>query len=120
VKQLTAALAVALAVVTGAAADVSGTWDVDGDVVGNPVKFTCTLKQEGEALSGTATVTGKEVSVKGSVKDGVVTFQFDVEYEGTTYTDVFTGRLVDNDSIAGTIAVAGVEGVFTAKKQKAK
>jgi hypothetical protein len=128
VTQLTAALrqssglafAVAFAVVTGAAADVSGTWDVDGDVVGNPVKFACALKQEGETLSGTATLMGKDVPVKGSVKDGVVTFQFDVEYEGTTYTDVFTGRIGDDDAMAGTIAVAGVEGRFTAKRQKAK
>ena len=122
-KQLTAALFVTLAVATAVtlrAADVSGTWDVDGDVVGNPVKFTCTLKQEGEALSGTATVLGKEVPVKGSVKDGVVTFQFDVEYEGTTYTDVFTAKIGDGEAMTGTIAVAGVEGTFTAKKQKPK
>jgi hypothetical protein len=120
VKQLTVALALALFVVTPSAADVSGTWDVDGDVVGNPVKFACALKQDGETLSGTATVAGKEVTVKGSVKDRVVTFQFDVDYEGTTYTDVFTGTIGDDGTIAGTIAVAGVEGRFTAKKQKAK
>ena len=127
-KQLAAALrqcsglafAVVLAGVTLTAADVSGTWDVDGDVVGNPVKFSCTLKQDGEALSGTATIDGKDVPVKGTAKDRVVTFQFDVEYQGTTYTDVFTGKLGDDDAIAGTIAVAGVEGRFTAKKQKAR
>jgi hypothetical protein len=102
------------------AADASGTWNVEGEVVGNAVKFTCVLKQEGATLSGTATLadSNKPLPVKGSVKDKVVTFQFDVEWQGTTYTDVFTGPLGDNGVINGKIEVAGVEGTFTAKKQQ--
>jgi hypothetical protein len=119
IRYAPAVFAIALAVVTGAV-DVSGTWDVDGDVVGNPVKFTCTLKQDGETLTGTALLLGTEVPLKGSVKEGVITFQFDVVYQGTTYTDVFTGKLGEDETMAGTIAVAGVEGRFTAKKQKGK
>ena len=37
--------AVALAAVSVLAADVSGTWNVDGDVMGNPVKFPCVLNR---------------------------------------------------------------------------
>ena len=108
----------ALAVAVASAAEISGTWNIDGDVVGNPVKFACALKQAGEKLSGTATMQGKEIAMTGSVKEKVVTFQFDVDHEGSTYTNVFTGKLGDTGSlIEGTIAVGGVEGTFTAKKQ---
>jgi hypothetical protein len=123
VKRLAATLALILSVVVTvavaavAAADISGTWNVDGDVVGNPVKFACALKQAGEKLSGTATIQGKEVPMTGSVKDRVVTFTFDVDHEGTTYNNVYTGKIGENGVIEGTIAVGGVEGTFTAKKQ---
>ena len=109
--------AAALVVATVLAADVSGTWNVDGDVVGNPIKFPCTLKQDGETLTGTATVEGKDVPVKGSVKENTVTFEYDTDHEGTTYHLIYTGTFGDDGGMKGTIAVAGVEGTFTAKKQ---
>ena len=109
--------AVALAAATALAADISGTWNVEGDVVGNPVKFACTLTQDGETLAGTAKVEGNDVQVTGTAKDATVTFEFDTEHQGTTYHLVFTGTLGDDGGLKGRIAVAGVEGTFTAKKQ---
>jgi len=109
---------VALAAVTALAADVSGTWKVDGTVYGNPVKFSGALKQQGATLSGTATFEdGRAVPVTGSVSEKAVTFEFDAEHEGTTYHLVFTGTLGADGGLTGTIAVAGVEGTFTATKQ---
>ena len=46
-----------------------------------------------------------------------VTFEFDTVHEGTTYHMVFTGTVGDDGVLKGTIAVAGVEGTFTATKQ---
>lgn len=110
--------AVALAAVTALAADVSGTWKVEGEVYATPVKFSSALKQQGAELSGTATFEdGKAVPVTGSVKDKAVSFEFDTEHEGTAYHLVFTGTLGDDGAVKGTIAVAGVEGTFTATKQ---
>jgi hypothetical protein len=109
-----------VALVAGAAlaADVSGTWKVDGDVYANPVKFSCALKQEGAALSGKATFEdGKEIAVTGSVKEKTVSFEFDTEHEGVAYHLVFTGTLGEDGGLKGTIAVAGVEGTFSATKQ---
>lgn len=94
------------------AADAAGTWKVDGDVVGNAVNFTCVLKQEKDALSGTATLGGQEVPVAGTVKEAVVSFEFDVD----SHHLVFTGTL-ENGGIKGTIAVEGVEGTFAAARQ---
>jgi hypothetical protein len=120
VKKLAAALALMLAFVVVAAAapaDVSGTWNVEGDVVGNAVKFTCTLTQTGEKIVGKGVIQGKEQPITGSIKEKVVTFEFDVDYEGTTYHNVYTGTLKEDKVIEGKIAVAGVEGVFAMKKQ---
>ena len=116
-KHFITAVAVVLAAVVIPAADVSGTWSVQGDVVGNPVNFVLTLKQEGEKLSGQAALQGQSLPVVGTVEDKTVKFEFDVEHGGQTYTNVFTGTLKDGGVIDGTIAVGGVEGTFTAKKQ---
>jgi hypothetical protein len=117
-KNLLLVAVLVAAAVTASAADVSGTWNVDGDVYGNPVKFSCVMKQEGEKLSGTATLEGgKDVPVTGTVKERVVTFEYDVDHEGSTYHLVFTGTLGEDGGLTGTIAVAGVEGTFRAKKQ---
>lgn len=103
---------------TLSAADVAGRWNVDGDVVGNPVKLVCALQQQGETLSGTAILEGKaDVPVSGSSSGQNVSFEFDTDHEGTTYHLVFTGVLGPDGGITGSIAVAGVTGTFTAKKQ---
>jgi limonene-1,2-epoxide hydrolase len=102
------------------AADLSGTWNVDGDVIGNSVKITCVLKQDGEALSGTARIEGadsQDVPVKGSIQGRAVTFQIDVPAQGASHTNVFSGRLDADGIIRGAIAVANVGGTFTARKQ---
>lgn len=116
-RHLAAVLVLVLAGITLSAADLSGTWAVTGDVVGNAVDFSCVLKQDGEALTGTATIAGQDVSIKGSVKDRAVTYEFDVDYNGSTYNNVYTGTLGEDGVITGTIAVGGVEGTFTAKRQ---
>jgi hypothetical protein len=117
-KSLAAALALVITtVVVAAAADVSGTWNVEGEVVGYSVKFACTLKQAGDTLSGTATIQGKDSPLTGTVKDRTVTFQFDVDHEGQTYTNVYTGTVGENGVLEGSIEVAGQLGSFTAKKQ---
>lgn len=102
------------------AVDLSGTWNVDGDVIGNAVKMTCALKQDGEALSGTATIEGADsenVPVRGSIRGRAVTLQIDIPAQGSSHANVFTGTLGADGVIRGAIAVANVGGTFTAKKQ---
>src|SRR4029078_2317441 len=100
----------AVAATTVLADHIAGTWNVDGDVVGNPVKLTTVWKQDGETLSGTATLEGKETLFPGTIKDKTVTFEFANDHEGATYHLVFRGTLGDDGGLKGSIAVAGVEG----------
>jgi hypothetical protein len=82
--------------------------------------MTCVLKQDGEALSGTATIGGADtdaVPVKGSIKGRDVTFRIDVPAQAASHARVFSGRLGSDGIIRGAIAVADVGGTFTAKKQ---
>jgi hypothetical protein len=116
-KALALLVAVVAVAPTATAADVSGTWDVDGSVYGYPVQFPCALEQQGGKLTGTAHIQEKDQRVTGTVEDRTVTFKFEVEHEGTTYELVFTGTLGSDEDMSGTIAVAGVTGEFAAKKK---
>ncbi len=42
-------------VLPAAAADISGSWSIEGDVVGNPVAMKCAFTQEGAKFTGTCT-----------------------------------------------------------------
>lgn len=111
------AFAVLVAAAPASAADVAGSWNVDGSVYGNPVVFPCTLKQDGVTLTGTAKIQEVDKPLTGTVEDKTVTFRFEVEYNGSLLELVFTGTLNSDKEMTGTIAVSGVTGEFTAKKQ---
>ena len=51
---------------------------------------TLKLNQDGEKLTGTAKLEGKDLPVTGSVHDKAVTWQFDVDYNCSPLTMVFT------------------------------
>ena len=117
-KSIASAVFVIALAAAVSAADVSGTWDVNGDVQGHPVVFACELTQEGETLSGTAKIDVQDVPITGSVKEDSVTFELDAtDGQGITHHLVFTGTVGEDGEITGTIAVSGAEGYFTAKKQ---
>ncbi len=46
-----------------------------------------------------------------------MTFRFEVEYNAAPLEMVFTATLASDKEMTGAIAVAGVSGDFTAKKQ---
>lgn len=102
---------------------VSGTWQIEGDVVGNSLSQVCTFQQKEAALTGSCTPTGGvATAIKGEVKDGKVTFRYDSQYEGEPITVIYTGTLTADELIQGTVFVQPFEvnGVFTAKRAPAK
>ncbi len=85
-------------------ADLTGTWQFTGDVSGN--------------LSGTCkSPTASNIPVAGEVNEQKVTFSYSVDYQGTTYTLQYTGKVDEAGAgLTGGIEVAGTGGTFSAKK----
>lgn len=100
-----------------AAADVSGVWKVDGDIAGNPVKPSCTLKQEENKLSGVCKSELGDSPLKGEVDGKKVKFTYDVEFNGQKYTLAYVAELTSDTELKGTIDVGVAAGDFTAKKE---
>jgi len=98
--------------VPAAAADLSGSWTIAGDVVGNAVNMSCAFTQDGAKVTGAC----DGVTTTGSVTADKVTFQHTQQgYELTYY-----GTLdATGSSMKGEIAVAGVTGTFSATKASA-
>jgi hypothetical protein len=100
---------------------IAGKWQITGDVVGNAVKTTCTIIQASAALSGNCTNDeGAAYVLTGEVKEGKVTFQYDIDYQGQPLTVVYSATLAKE--LKGTIDVkpVGATGTFTAVPVAAK
>ena len=117
VKSLLVVLMLAASAATAFAADLSGTWKVDGSVSSNSVNYACTLKQDGDRLTGTATLEGKDHPVTGTVTGKAVTWKFTVDYNGTPLEITFDGTRDSDTDITGKIDVMGYGGEFRAKRQ---
>ncbi len=108
-----------------AADPITGTWHILGDVVGNPLDVTCTLKQEGEKLSGSCAGVmpdGKASEVTGEIKDGKFSFKHGGEYNGDALTLTYSGTVVSPKELKGTVTVDpfAVSGEFAATAVPAK
>jgi hypothetical protein len=112
------ALAVLLAgavVLPAAAADISGSWTVVGEIIGNPVNMKCAFTQDGAKVAGTCGA----AAATGSVAADKVTFQHTVQRD-QAYELTYSGTLdATGTTIKGEIAVMGVTGTFTATKDAA-
>ena len=102
---------------------IAGTWKIAGDVVGNPVNTTCVIKQAGSTLTGNCANDAKgPYALTGDVKDGKVTFQYDIDYEGQPLTIIYSATVTAARELKGTIDVKpmGATGTFTAVPVAAK
>jgi hypothetical protein len=100
---------------TGATADLSGKWTLNGDVQGNPVNLDCAFTEASDTkLAGRCQVNGiQAVDVSGAVTGAAVEFSFTV----AGYTLNYRGKL-DGDNMAGAIEVAGASGAFSGSRAK--
>lgn len=109
-RMITIALAAFAVAGAASAADLSGTWKVNGDIVGNAVNPVCTFKQDGAKLTGKCN--------DAAIADGAVNGK-DVSWnwEAGGFTLAFKGTAESDKSIKGGIDVGGGTGTFTADKQ---
>ena len=98
--------------------DVTGKWTFTVDTGAGSGTPTITLKQDGERLSGHYSGQLGEADLTGSVKGQQIAFTFTVEVQGTKLTCTYTGGIEPNDSLKGTVDIAGLAGgTFTARRQ---
>jgi hypothetical protein len=101
-----------------AAADISGVWKVVGNIADTDVSPVCTFKQTDAKLTGTCKpVQTGDSAVTGQVDGNKVSFQYEVDYQGSHYVLIYRGVLDSDTAMKGSFAVGEAEGAFTAKKQ---
>lgn len=101
------------------AADVSGKWSIDGSMHGNPVSFDCSFEQKEKKLTGSCKAYDFSGPLTGSVADDVIQFSIVYNFAGVPYTCTYTGTLVSEREVRGSIVVTGIDGTkgeFVAKK----
>ena len=105
-----------------AAGSATGTWKSTITTPnGDTIDITYKLKQDGEKLTGTVKRgDGPERKIdEGKVKDGKVSFQYEVERDGNKFTVKYEGEL-SGDSIKGKVGVGDNSFDWEAKRQKDK
>ena len=100
---------------TQAGALLTGKWSVHSSIAGSENDADCTFVQAGTDLTGTCTASGSDAKVTGKVDGAKVSWQYDIEYNGSPLTMKFTGTL-DSGKVTGQVMVAqyGVGGDFAA------
>ena len=99
---------------------VTGTWkSTIKPPNGDEIEITYKLKQEGEKLTGTVKRgDGPERKIEeGKLKDGKVSFQYEVERDGNKFTVKYHGEL-SGDTIKGKVEVNDRSFDWEAKRQK--
>jgi hypothetical protein len=119
VKSLIIAAALVCAPALASAADMSGSWTVNG-AFGEAIKFTsaCVLKDDGAGkLTGTCKGQANEdLATTGTVTPKTMEFAYDTTYQGSPVHLDFKGDVQADGSLKGTIETGGPEGTFTATK----
>ena len=101
----------------------TGTWKIDGNVMGNPVTMTCVLTEEDHKLAGSCSGAGEGRTPRaliGTATPKGVNWRFDDEYQGQPISFSMNATLAPGGAkMNGTISVApmGADGTFTAVKQ---
>ena len=110
-----------------AAPDVSGSWEVKGELAGNGgglFSATCTFQQKDDKFGGVCKRASGDTNATGHLTEQGVSFQYDIDRQGATLTFRFNGTLDKaGTAISGQVTVInpdaqGVDGTFTATKQK--
>lgn len=112
------AAAPASAALSGPPASVGGKWKVEGSIAGNAIGAECTFTQTDANLAGTCVRGEGPVKITGKVNGKSVTWQYDVDYNGSPLTLKYDGAF-DSGKITGTITVVqmGAGGDFTAVQE---
>ncbi|MGD2045184.1 MAG: hypothetical protein PVJ80_14935 [Gemmatimonadota bacterium] len=98
--------------------DMTGTWNLEVDVMGQVSNPSMTLQQDGMALTGHySSETLGETDVTGTVDGDTVTVTFEVEAGGQGGTVSYVGTVNSEGVWTGQFSLAGLaDGTFTGTK----
>lgn len=100
--------------------DITGTWNAETDISGNPGNPVFRFKQDGEKITGTYMGLFGEQKLTGTLKNKALEFRFEIELGGEKGAVVYTGTL-DRDSMKGTAEYGdNLSGTWTAKREAVK
>jgi hypothetical protein len=99
---------------------IAGEWNIHQSIAGNENDENCTFSVAEGKIAGTCKVNEQTPKVTGTVDGKKLTWNFNVEYQGSTLTLTYTASLDDADKFAGSVDVQpyGVSGDFTAQRAK--
>jgi hypothetical protein len=98
--------------------DISGNWifSVETSVGSGTPAFT--FKQSGEKLTGTYSGQLGQANIAGTLKGSELSFSFTAEAGGQSAQVTYTGKVLANDKMQGTVSLGGLgEGTWTGKRQ---
>jgi len=107
------------AAVPAAAADVGGSWQIEGTIGQMPINVVCDLVEKDHKLTGNCHNSDfSDLKVTGEATDTTANWTYDVNYQGQQLTVSYNGKLKSATEMEGEIAVGGSPtGSFTAKKK---
>jgi hypothetical protein len=114
----TLALLPAIMLAEPAAAQVTGSWQVSGKVGSTAFLTNCQFTPNSNGFGGVCveSKTGKHhVLAKGSINGSKVQWSYPASFMMMTFDVNFAGTLSGN-SITGTVAASGHDGIFTATR----
>lgn len=112
------ALLLAFAAPASAQVNMTGTWALEVDVMGQVSNPSMTLVQDGNALTGTySSATLGDAEVTGTVNGNDVSVTFEVEAGGQGGEVSYVGTVDENGVWSGQFSLAGLaDGPFTGRK----
>jgi hypothetical protein len=116
---LTLAFVMSMFITTTRAADVSGSWKLDGAIGQFPIDLVCSLTQTDAQLTGTCKGDPiGELPVRGEVGANDIRWSYDVNFQGQQVTIVYIATLESATNMKGSVEVMGMPaGQFTGRKQ---
>ncbi len=109
-----------LTVLPALAADppLTGSWKLDLSVNGSTYPMFCTIKQDGDKLTGACKGRENENPLTGEVQGQKITFQHQTPYNGDMLTIHYSGNLSSATEIKGTVDIQplAIPGDFAGKK----
>ncbi len=112
-----AALVLFLNLAVGAQGNVSGAWDLAINGPQGPITATATLKQDGEALTGSIDTPQGAAELKGTLKGKALALSFSIAGPDGPL-DIKVSGEVDGDAIKGMLDFGMGQADFTAAKKK--